>query len=489
MNSLKLLSNLPIEDLTEETDYLGILSKGDLIKQFLIGHKENADKIKMFALYGDWGSGKSTVMKYLKKNLSQDKHFNTFFFEAWEYERDDNLALSLLEFLKNETESFDEKYYSKFYENAKRVIKGIAKSVSIEVGIPKVGSISIEPGKIVEEFEKIEQDSFYKSLNELKEEFKTFENHLSNGDKKKYNIIFIDDLDRCEPKHVLDLLSSIKLFYTYGERTIFFCGVDKKAIEQAVKTQYSDIVKSEEYMEKIFDISFSMPKVNEIDRLISQYFDDTKYKKGVGGSVPIKMLVTNFFDSIEFTNPRKLKKVLNKFQIVRVFKKNNSSIELPDIDTNDKSEKSLFDTLLVLYLIILHEFFPSEFNFFLNFDFKKTIYSERYRAGATHNIEFYEQNLSQMPFSWIKAKLTEKNIAPITRSFNLCISPINLREVTLDLFSNKAHTNKIQMNPNSNMIEFLFYRYVNKYDIIDWMNCAGEKTSFLSTKKILNNIL
>lgn len=97
MTKPRLLSNLPIEDLTSETDYLGIIDKGDLIKTFLIGNKDQFNEIKMFSLYGEWGSGKSSLMKYIEKELKAD--FNTFFFEAWEYEKDENLAMSLLEYI------------------------------------------------------------------------------------------------------------------------------------------------------------------------------------------------------------------------------------------------------------------------------------------------------------------------------------------------------------------------------------------------------
>ncbi|WP_178987314.1 hypothetical protein [Winogradskyella schleiferi] len=50
----KLLNNLPVEDLTEDNDYLGIIDKGQNIKAFL----ENTDEfeeIKLFSLYGEWG--------------------------------------------------------------------------------------------------------------------------------------------------------------------------------------------------------------------------------------------------------------------------------------------------------------------------------------------------------------------------------------------------------------------------------------------------
>ena len=56
MNKPILLSNLRIEDLNEETDYLGMIQKGIIIKDFLIGSTDRFDEIKMFSLYGDWGS-------------------------------------------------------------------------------------------------------------------------------------------------------------------------------------------------------------------------------------------------------------------------------------------------------------------------------------------------------------------------------------------------------------------------------------------------
>ena len=97
MTKPKLLANLPIANLTKENDYLGVLEKGNLISTFLKGNKERFEEIKMFSLYGEWGSGKSTLMKYLEKDLNNE--FNTFFFEAWQFEKDENLALSLLEFM------------------------------------------------------------------------------------------------------------------------------------------------------------------------------------------------------------------------------------------------------------------------------------------------------------------------------------------------------------------------------------------------------
>ena len=143
----KLLPNLPIEDLTPENDYLNVIERGDMIKSFLLSNKEEFSQIKMFALYGEWGSGKSTLMKYLEKELKND--FNTFFFEAWEFESDDNLSNSLLEFLLDESESLSEEISGEILEVAERLFTGFAKS--IKISFP---GVSVSGKEIMESFEK-----------------------------------------------------------------------------------------------------------------------------------------------------------------------------------------------------------------------------------------------------------------------------------------------------------------------------------------------
>ena len=131
MTKPKLLSNLPIEDLTSETDYLGIIDKGDLIKAFLVGNKDQFHEIKMFSLYGEWGSGKSSLMKYLEKELKTD--FNTFFFEAWEFEKDENLAMSLLENITSKNIDPTEQFCSDILKYGGRILRGLGKSIKLNI--------------------------------------------------------------------------------------------------------------------------------------------------------------------------------------------------------------------------------------------------------------------------------------------------------------------------------------------------------------------
>lgn len=122
----KLLPNLPIENLTSESDYIGIIEKGNLIKSFFLANKQEFSELKFFTIYGDWGSGKSTLMKYLEKELKNS--FNSFFFEAWQYESDSNLANSLLEFLVKKSET----KIDNFFKNGSKLLEGFAKSITFK---------------------------------------------------------------------------------------------------------------------------------------------------------------------------------------------------------------------------------------------------------------------------------------------------------------------------------------------------------------------
>lgn len=487
MTQPKLLANLPIENLSTETDYLGVLEKGNLISTFLKGNKERFDEIKMFSLYGEWGSGKSTLMKFLEKDLNEE--FNTFFFEAWQFEKDENLALSLLEFMNAKNIDNGEEFCENLIKYGARILRGLGKSVKFNIPLyPEGPSVDLDMSGFVDEFSKKEDVSFYKSLEKFKKEFVIFEDKLTAEKGQKYNIVFIDDLDRCEPEQVLNLLSAIKLFFTYGQRTIFFCGIDKVAVNQAVKTKYGKVIKANEYLEKIFDISFSMPEHNNLLKLIDNYFGTTTYTIGVNKQ-SINIWISDFFEKINFTNPRRVKKVLNKLNIVREFKKLLED-EFPNIDMNDDKESSYFETTLVLYLIILLEFYPDLFNKFLDFDYLKNLYSKGYDDPTRFdNLKQYFLKVSSNDcLNLIEDKFKNINQGMLTSEkikFYLCFGPSDgIEKISLGFFN--GDTNDVFIS--SKNIDYWFYVYLNSFNLKNLLSNSSN-ISIVNIKNIIKNVL
>lgn len=468
----RLLSNLPIENLTHENDYIGIIEKGNLIKSFFLANKQEFSEIKFFSIYGDWGSGKSTLMKYVEKELRSS--FNPFFFEAWQFESDANLANSLLEFL---SKSPDDKVDT-FLKNGSKLLEGFAKSVTFKTPIANFNMSTM--------IDHLDEQTFFELKEQFSRDFINWETQITKGEKApKYNIVFIDDLDRCEPENVLNLLSAIKLFFTFGKKTIFLCGVDKEAVTEAVKTKYGEVVKANEYLEKVFDISFSMPQSVDVSKLVNQYFDDSEIVK----EDKLGDLINNFFKDIHFQNPRRIKKILNKYLIIRRLKENDVSgdLMLPNIIHNNSG--TLFETYLTLYLLILNEFEPKNFKLLFNFSTKRVKYNESLRVNYTEFRKFTEA--SSNFFSSLEENVVNLKISDLSShkygEVAVAFAPIEVENLKMFAFgSYKEYLN--DFNVLNKSYEYYFTLLILKNENLLNDNSESEY-NLLEYKKMITNLI
>ncbi|MBE7647155.1 KAP family P-loop NTPase fold protein [Tenacibaculum finnmarkense] len=463
----RLLSNLPIENLTPENDYIGIIEKGTLLKSFFLNNKDEFSKIKIFSIYGEWGSGKSTLMKYLEKELKGS--FNTFFFESWEFESDANLANSLLEFLAKKSNT----KVDNFLENGSKLLEGFAKSVTFKAPFANFSA--------KEMLNHVDNQTFFELKEQFSKDFIDWENKITEreGDKApKYNIVFIDDLDRCEPENVLNLLSAMKLFFTYGKKTIFLCGIDKKAVTEAVQTKYGDIVKANEYLEKVFDISFSMPENIDAMKLVNSYFDESEKvnDKKLGD------LINDFFEKLHFKNPRKIKKILNKYLIIKNLKESDvsQSLKLPNIIQNDSG--TLFETYLTLYLLILNEFESENFKLLYNFTAKKINYNQNLKDDVAPLRSIFN-GLDEDIINFKISDLTIKEFKSITLAF----APTKVDDITLVAFNTiNFYLKGFNVLNKSYEYYFTLFLFENK-NLLN--NNSNSEYTFLEYKKMISTLI
>tara|TARA_R110002051_G_C8699249_1_gene494149 strand:+ start:180 stop:1616 length:1437 start_codon:yes stop_codon:yes gene_type:complete len=476
----KLLPNLPIEDLTSENDYIGIIEKGTLLKTFFLTNKHEFSRIKIFSIYGEWGSGKSTLMKYLEKELKSS--FNTFFFESWEYESDENLSLSLLENLVNKDKSKYKKVKEELLETGGKLLEGFARSVTI-----KTPGLNISGDKLIKTIKEEKEPTFLELKDKFKKDFINWENKMTTGIKTpNYNIVFIDDLDRCEPENILNLLSAMKLFFTYGKKTIFLCGIDKKAIREAVKTKYGEIVKANEYLEKIFDISFSMPENVDTSKLIFQYFDDDEKV----GEKKLGDLISNFFKELQFRNPRRIKKILNKYLIIKRLKESEVSenLILPNIISGNCG--TLFETYLTLYMLMLNEFEPEKFKMLFNLSAKKVNYTESLSRSTSTGLKnsasifqyFIENSLST---SFNNFQMNERG------TFLIYISnfvPLNVDSLEPSAFMDKNSFLK-NFDIKNKALEYYFTLFLYSNENLFMNGIKKLEITLLDYKRIISNLI
>lgn len=233
-----------------------------------------------------------------------------------------------------------------------------------------------------------------------------------------------------------------------------------------------------------------MPEHNDLLKLVNHYFDQSYYEFG-GKRIAINYRISELFKVLEFTNPRRVKKVLNKYQMFRSFSAMSNRNEIPNIDMKDGKARSLFETILVIYLIILHEFYNEEFNDFLNFEKKKDIYTKvlKNNSNAIPTLnEILLTNYSQRAFGSIlndtKARPSDK--ASFEQSFFICLSPLKIQGLTLTALTSK---NASQIIVNERHIDFLFYKFINDNDIQTLLENSTGNMTFTIAKSLVKNLL
>ena len=240
-------------------------------------------------VYGDWGSGKSSLMYMCKERLmEEDKKIKCLVFNGWLFENYEDAKTAILGTILDEISK--EKNLTK---KAKDIIKGLYKSIDkfkLVKSIVKYGTDFLVTGGLnsihgitmnqalrttqekieATEIERV-QSAVTNELNnkELREDIKKFQKEFTSLlEKTKINrlVVFIDELDRCRPDTILETLEAIKLFLFEG-KVAFVIGADERHISYAVKSKFKDIEGvqidiGKEYLEKLIQYPIRIPQLN-----------------------------------------------------------------------------------------------------------------------------------------------------------------------------------------------------------------------------------
>ena len=279
------------KDCETELDYLDFDYLVSILNSVLRDEKLLPSSI---GVYGDWGSGKSSLLKMSSKELKEDEGTLCLFFNGWLFEgyEDAKTAIlgSVLDAIKDNR---------KFTEKAKRCFQGLMSSVdkfklamtgikygaSLFVGgIPALAAVSLNSALssgldvAAKSVSGIDDDQITKIKNSISDELNNtklrenirefqdgFEELLKETDISRL-IVYVDELDRCSPDTILDTLEAIRLFIFRG-KVAFVIGADERHIQYAVKRKFEDIQGIEydigkEYLEKLIQYPIKIPRLN-----------------------------------------------------------------------------------------------------------------------------------------------------------------------------------------------------------------------------------
>ena len=286
-----------------------------MLVKLLNSLKENT----VLAIDGAWGSGKTVFVKQLLMlsddaiqdyghntldenaiNLLREKQ-KTFYFNAWEYDYlGDALSAMLLKLIADDDESLTQ-----------GSIKKALSMINISAGLKNLTHDFIDIDNKTRKADLVkavkDQVNRHDAVNE-------FINKLK-GDSERL-IFVIDELDRCRPSFAVELLEVVKHYFMRDDVT-FIITTNVNQLSHTIKKYYGSDFDGYAYLNKFFDFTFGLRKVNiEV------------YTRSVLDWVEGSMIVNGVaFDAIEYYGfeMREINSYYSSLQLVNRFLTRNNN--------------------------------------------------------------------------------------------------------------------------------------------------------------------
>lgn len=369
--------------LTEENDILETKRYAESLKDTIL----NAPTPFNIGLYGEWGSGKSSIIKTTQTQLESNPNQKIKFviYDAWKYANDSFRRMflkTLQEQLKFDgTDLFESFYSGKTQDEVKQTFNLKYFLLILLFGIIAIGLtfqyVEVDDKGLVitlqsiftlitaliaffknaftdykitlskpmmfapEQFEDAFQDMMSKSLRKhnifsLATEYVKGNHYEKNIDKL---VIVVDNIDRCDKKTAYELLTNIKNFIGKEKGIIFLVPVDDEALRRHMQEHNKENSKeADEFLRKFFNTTIKIKHFQPRD--LFEFAYKLNFKNQLGFTPDTINIVAKEYAS----NPRR---------IIQLF--NNLTSELKTIEA--KYEKKFIEEhqSLIAKLLIIRE--------------------------------------------------------------------------------------------------------------------------------------
>ena len=302
-----------------DIDLLGFHVHADLIKSVVT----DATLLPVvLGVFGEWGGGKSSIMRMLERDLKDEKYEDTvcLYFNGWMFEGYEDAKTALLSSILVQLGE-----HKRFGPKLKERVVGLLKHVKLmevaKLGVKHVGiplataaltggieniptalaalipwlpsgkapttappstNTTTDEGEKINWSELIQQNPSKPDLLQIRKFREDFEKMLADTNIQSL-IILIDDLDRCLPERIIDTLEAIKLFVAVP-KTAFIIGADPRIVRHAIATRYvarqvgdatagteEEYNLVQDYLEKLIQIPYHLPRLSpaEIETYIN----------------------------------------------------------------------------------------------------------------------------------------------------------------------------------------------------------------------------
>jgi len=287
-------------------------------------------------VFGDWGGGKTSIMKMLETSLDPDTHAEgstehsrcnsiaTVYVNTWQFEGYDDAKAALISAVLLELKEH-KRFGPKVRDRALMLLRSvnwlrfgrltmkhvavpaaaafftggaaaIPAALAVATGLSQLlpphddptaatskGEAAAKAGNGPDLEGILKEDADKETATDVRAFRAQFSNLLKDGGIKTL-VVLVDDLDRCTPERLLENLEAIKLFLAV-DHTAFVIGADPRIVEHAIRFRYAErathnIDKNEtdrlviDYLEKLVQLPYTLPRLSpsEIESYMALLF-------------------------------------------------------------------------------------------------------------------------------------------------------------------------------------------------------------------------
>lgn len=302
-----------LDDNPATEDLLGFSGMADVLHNVI---RDTPKRPFTIGVFGEWGSGKTTLMKLVESRL-QASGVKTVWFNAWKYDGKEAIWNALIQqifYTMQRDPSLQTWDHRKFRKRVAHAAGELAKYAA------KIATRFV-PGEFVKE-EDVDavlkalrppsaNDSLFDFINRFEETFDRLVKEYVG--ESGYLVIFIDDLDRCLPENAITVMESLKLYLDRAS-SIFVIGAESSVIEEGINQRYHNNprLSGKDYLEKVIQLPFVVPQIEAHNALslLEGHQRTLAYKED-------QLMQTLIVEGTE-CNPRRLKRLINALLVLAV---------------------------------------------------------------------------------------------------------------------------------------------------------------------------
>lgn len=273
-------------DSESRIDYLNYSEVSEMIAEIL---SDDSMLPTSIGVYGSWGVGKSSILRLISQELSDDRYV-VVDFDAWLYQDFDEAKSALMTVIAKSLYAAAPKdkreIAASFYRRVNKLkVMGIAMDLgALAMGIPTFGGITKGLGALGN---IVRGEGDVEDVGDVREGIKDGEERLGGllREKEKQNppeeidafrtefssllsaidrrlVVFVDNLDRCLPPNTIATLEAMRLFL-FLPKTAFIVAADEDMIRHSVAKHFSGPGNRHvsDYLDKLINVPVRVPKL------------------------------------------------------------------------------------------------------------------------------------------------------------------------------------------------------------------------------------